>query len=123
MVASGVADIASDCCTPVGGASLSEPQATDLAALFKALADPVRVRLLSIIASAPAGEACACDLTAPSARSQATVSHHLTVLTTAGLIVRQQRGRWAWFRMAPGREAFVRFVLDEALPSTEPALP
>lgn len=82
-----------------------------MAALFKALADPVRLRLLSLIASAPAGEVCACELTDPAARSQATVSHHLAVLTAAGFIVRQQRGKWAWFRVAPQRQEYVRFVL------------
>lgn len=83
----------------------------ELADAFKVLADPVRLRLLSLIASVPEGEVCACDLTAPLARSQATVSHHLSRLVEAGLITREQRGRWAWFQIAPERAEFVRSVL------------
>ena len=85
------------CCTPLSGDFLDEAEATDLAALMKALADPVRLRLLSLVANSPAGEVCACDLATPLERSQPTVSHHLTVLTKAGLLHREQRGKWAWF--------------------------
>lgn len=99
------------CCEPVAEEALSEEQAIELAAAFKVVADPVRLRLLSLVATAPAGEACACDLAEPVGRSQPTVSHHLSVLTDAGLLEREQRGRWAWFRVVPERLA----VLSEAL--------
>jgi ArsR family transcriptional regulator len=87
------------CCTPLQTAPLAEADAEELATLLKALADPVRLRLLSLIAAADEGEACACDLTGPTGRSQATVSHHLSQLTKAGLLHREQRGKWAWFRL------------------------
>lgn len=99
------------CCTPVTETALSVDQSRELADDFKVLADPVRLRLLSLIASVPEGEVCACDLNAPLDRSQATVSHHLSVLTKAGLIAREQRGKWAWFTIAPERAEFVRSVL------------
>jgi len=67
--------------------------------MLKALADPVRLRLLSFIAATENGEACACDLTEPTGRSQATVSHHLSQLTQAGILEREQRGKWAWFTL------------------------
>lgn len=109
----------SGCCAPVTEESLSLTRAEEMAGEFKVLADPVRLRLLSIVASATNGEICACDLPAPLGRSQATVSHHLSVLTSAGLIVREQRGKWAWFRVAADRAEFVRAVLDRpALLST-----
>lgn len=99
------------CCGPVSDAPLSPELAERLAARHKALADPVRLRLLSLIASAATGEVCACDLNEPLARSQATVSHHLSVLQAAGLIHRTQRGKWAWFRIAPDQQAYVAEVL------------
>ena len=80
---------------------------------FKVLADPTRLRLLSLIASVAEGEVCACDLNEPLGRSQATVSHHLSVLAKAGLITREQRGKWAWFQVSPKRAEFVRSVLGE----------
>lgn len=100
-----------NCCDPVCDAPLSTGEAEDLAGVFKVLADPVRLRLLSMIALVPDGEVCACDLTEPLLRSQATVSHHLSVLVKSGLIEREQRGKWAWFRIAPVRSEFVRSVL------------
>jgi ArsR family transcriptional regulator, arsenate/arsenite/antimonite-responsive transcriptional repressor len=99
------------CCEPVLEQALSEDEATDLAAAFKVLSDPVRLRLLSLIATAPSGEACACDLVEPLGRSQPTVSHHLSVLTDAGLLTREKRGRWAWFRAEPERLAVLRDAL------------
>ena len=99
------------CCDPVLDAALSEDASNDLAAAFKVLADPVRLRLLSLVANAPTGELCACDLPALVDRSQPTVSHHLKVLTTAGLLVREQRGRWAWFRADPARLEVLRAAL------------
>jgi ArsR family transcriptional regulator len=99
------------CCTPLTEGVLSADDAEELAAMFKLLADPVRLRLLSIVATAPAGEACACDLTEPVDRSQPTVSHHLAALTDAGLLAREKRGKWAWYRVVPGRLAVLRAAL------------
>ena len=91
--------LSTPCCTPLQTAPLSESDAEELAGMLKALADPVRLRLLSFIAATENGEACACDLTEPSGRSQATVSHHLSQLTQAGILEREQRGKWAWFTL------------------------
>jgi len=91
------------CCAPLFAAPLSEPEADELAGVLKALADPVRLRLVSMIATAPAGEVCACDLAGPLGRSQPTISHHLSQLVAAGVLERDQRGRWAWFRVRPAR--------------------
>ena len=99
------------CCEPLTAAVLAEAQAVELAAAFKALADPARLRLFSMVASVPAGEACACDLVEPIGRSQPTVSHHLSVLVEAGLLTREQRGKWAYFRVVPNRLAVLRDVL------------
>ena len=89
------------CCPPLLAAPLDEHDAVELAGVLKALADPVRLRLVSMIAAAPAGEVCACDLATPLGRSQPTVSHHLSQLVAAGILDREQRGRWAWFRVRP----------------------
>lgn len=83
-------------------AALGAQEAQELAGIFKALADPARLRLLSLIAAAPDGEACICDLTEPVGLSQPTVSHHMKRLTDAGLVEREQRGRWAYYRVLPG---------------------
>jgi ArsR family transcriptional regulator, arsenate/arsenite/antimonite-responsive transcriptional repressor len=91
------------CCAPVTAGVLDESDADDLAAAFKVLADPARLRLLSMVAAAEAGEACACDLVEPVGRSQPTVSHHLSMLVDAGLLVREKRGKWAWYRVVPER--------------------
>lgn len=90
-------------CTPGLNTPLDRAEADQLARILKAAADPARLQLLSIIKSN--GEACACDLTEPLGLSQPTVSHHLKVLTQAGLISREQRGTWAWFRINPERLA------------------
>lgn len=84
------------CCPPVSEA-LERGAAEQLAALLKALADPTRLQLLSIIATAPSGEICSCDLPELVDRSQSTVSHHLSILVEEGLLHREQRGKWAWF--------------------------
>jgi ArsR family transcriptional regulator, arsenate/arsenite/antimonite-responsive transcriptional repressor len=104
------------CCVPLTQGVLSEDEAEELAAMFKLLADPVRLRLLSIVATAPAGEVCACDLTEPLDRSQPTVSHHLAALTDAGLLERDKRGKWAWYRVAPERLAVLRDALGAPNP-------
>lgn len=100
------------CCAPVLEEALTPDAAEELAGAFKVLADPIRLRLLSLIASAPEGEMCACDLTEPVGRSQPTVSHHLSLLTAAGLLERNQRGKWAWYRVVPERVAVLRDALD-----------
>lgn len=99
------------CCAPVLQEALSAEEAEQLAAGFKLLADPIRLRLLSLIANAPGGEACVCDLTGPLERSQPTISHHLSALTAAGLLEREQRGRWAHFRVAAERVNVLREAL------------
>jgi len=102
------------CCSPVTDGVLIEDEASELAGMLKALADPVRLRLMSVIAAAPTGGICACDLPALVDRSQPTVSHHLTQLVRAGLVHREQRGKWAWFRSA--RKASPRSALHSAKP-------
>jgi ArsR family transcriptional regulator, arsenate/arsenite/antimonite-responsive transcriptional repressor len=102
------------CCEPVLTSALSTDDAEQLAAAFKLLADPVRLRLLSLVATAPDGEACVCDLTGPLGRSQPTISHHLSALTAAGLLEREQRGRWAYFRVATDRVEILRDALSLA---------
>ena len=97
------------CCTSVLEAPLQEAEADELALAFAALADPVRLRLLSFIAAA--GEVCSCDLLVPLDRSQPTVSHHTKVLADAGLITGEKRGRWVWWTIVPGRVADVRRAL------------
>jgi len=89
----------SACCDPSTGSPLSRADADALAHLLKAVSDPTRLQLLSIIRSSPDGEACVCDLTEPVGLSQPTISHHLKVLTDAGILDREQRGTWAWFRI------------------------
>jgi ArsR family transcriptional regulator len=90
-----------DCCAPLSVDPLDESRATAVAAVFKALADPTRLRLVSIVAASSSGEVCACDFPELVDRSQPTVSHHLTQLTEAGILQREQRGKWAWFRLNP----------------------
>jgi ArsR family transcriptional regulator len=110
------------CCPPVTAGRLDEKAASDLATVLKALADPVRLRLVSIIAAAPTGEVCACDLPGLLGRSQPTVSHHLSQLVHAGLIDREQRGKWAWFRLRPDSLAAVRAALGEGAGASAPAV-
>src|SRR5690348_16879142 len=83
------------CCATLRTSRLSEESAEELAAVLKALADPVRLRIVSLVASATAGELCACDLPTLLDRSQPTVSHHLSLLVSAGVLEREQRGKWA----------------------------
>ncbi|HWC21191.1 MAG TPA: metalloregulator ArsR/SmtB family transcription factor [Flexivirga sp.] len=87
------------CCSPLTGGVLDEDSAQHLARVFKALGDPTRVRLISLIAAADGAEACICDLTEPVGLSQPTVSHHMRLLAEAGLVTREQRGKWAYFRL------------------------
>jgi ArsR family transcriptional regulator len=100
-----------DCCPAVLSTPLNEQRAERLAGAFAVLADPIRLRLLSLLASAPDGEVCVCELVEPVGRSQPTVSHHLKVLGDAGLVVGEKRGRWVWYRVVPERLAELRSVL------------
>jgi ArsR family transcriptional regulator, arsenate/arsenite/antimonite-responsive transcriptional repressor len=88
---------------------MSESDAVELAQVFAALADPVRLRLLSLVAEA--GEVCSCDLERPLGKSQPTISHHTKALAEAGLIVGEKRGRWMWWRIAPEQIASLRAAL------------
>ena len=94
------ADLAA-CCSPLTGGALDEEAAERIARVFRALGDRHRVRLLSLIAAADGGEACICDLTAPVGLSQPTVSHHMKQLVEAGLVTREQRGKWNYYRVVP----------------------
>lgn len=89
----------SACCSPLTGGVLDEDAAQQLARVFKALGDPTRVRLISLIAAGEGAEACICDLTEPVSLSQPTVSHHMKLLVEAGLVTREQRGKWAYYRL------------------------
>jgi ArsR family transcriptional regulator len=97
------------CCTPMSQESLSAPHAENLAEVFAALGDPVRLRLFSIISAT--GEVCSCNLEGPLERSQPTISHHTKILAEAGLILGEKRGRWVWWRVVPDRLEAVRKVL------------
>ena len=90
---------------------LPEHEAEQLAAAFAALADPVRLRLLSFIAASGADEVSACELTGPAGRSQPTVSHHMKILVEAGLVERDKRGQWVWYRVVPDRLDALRGAL------------
>lgn len=98
------------CCPSLLAAPLSVEAADQLAAAFSALADPVRLRLLSLVAAA--GEICSCDLQEPLGKSQPTVSHHTKILVDAGLITGEKRGRWVWWSIVPERLDQLRGVLD-----------
>lgn len=99
------------CGSPVTGGVLDVESAERLAHVFKALSDPTRVRLVSLIAATDGGEACVCDLTDLVDLSQPTVSHHLKQLVDAGLITREQRGKWAYYRVIDGALASVSQAL------------
>ncbi len=99
------------CCPPVRSEILDAGEAEQLATAFAALADPIRLRLLSCIASAQGDEVCACDLVEPSGRSQPTVSHHMKILVDAGLVDREKRGLWVWYRVVPSRLDALRAAL------------
>jgi ArsR family transcriptional regulator, arsenate/arsenite/antimonite-responsive transcriptional repressor len=94
--------LADECCTPLLREPLTASQAADLSHILKALADPTRLRLVSMVAAHEGGEACVCDLTDPLGLTQPTISHHLKVLVDAGIFSRDQRGRWAYYALVPG---------------------
>ena len=93
---------ATACCAPLTRDALTQAQAEDLSRSLKAIADPARLRLISIIAASEGQEACVCDLTDALDVGQPTVSHHLKVLTDAGFLTRSKRGTWAYYALVPG---------------------
>lgn len=97
------------CCSPLSEAAIGDDDAAELAVVLKALADPVRLKLVSVIAAA--GEGCACDFPAAVGKSQPTISHHLGQLVKAGILEREKRGKWAWFRVNDDRLATLRSIL------------
>lgn len=99
VTAPAIAGDVAACCSPLTGGALDTAAAERLAAVFKALADPARVKLVSLIAATETGEACICDLTTPLGLSQPTVSHHMKLLVDSGLVSREQRGKWAYYRV------------------------
>lgn len=105
-------DVVGGCCAPVTAGLMDVEDAERLARVFKALGDPTRVRLLSMIAVHPGAEACVCDLTEPVGLSQPTVSYHMKQLVDAGLVTRDQRGKWAYYALAPHTLAMLSSVLD-----------
>ena len=109
MAKSQLAVDAAVCCPPLRDSPLSEDDAEDLARQFAALADPVRLRLLSLIAAS--GEACSCNLLEPLGKAQPTISHHTKTLAEAGLITGEKRGRWMWWRVVPERLDALRAAL------------
>lgn len=95
------ATVLDGCCSRLTDGVLEVDVAEQLARGFKALGDATRVRLLSLIAATDDGEACICNLTEPVNLSQPTVSHHMKLLADAGLVIREQRGKWAYYRLVP----------------------
>lgn len=103
------------CCAPLAAEPLTQAQAEQVTPLLKALADPVRLRLMSLAASRPGGEACVCDLTAAFDLSQPTISHHLKVLHDAGLLDRTKRGAWVWYRARTSALASLGTLIGSAV--------
>jgi ArsR family transcriptional regulator, arsenate/arsenite/antimonite-responsive transcriptional repressor len=96
-----VLPLADECCTPLLRQPITASQAADLARTLKALADPTRLRLVSIVAAHEGGEACVCELTGPLGLTQPTISHHLKILVQAGIFTRDKRGVWAYYALVP----------------------
>ncbi|MFD5139519.1 ArsR/SmtB family transcription factor [Streptomyces sp. NPDC058378] len=99
------------CCPPITAGELSQGDAERMAVMFKALSDPVRLRLFSRVASHPGGEACVCDIQDVGV-SQPTVSHHLKKLREAGLLTSERRGTWVYYQVAPSVVAAMSSMLD-----------
>jgi len=107
--------LAEACCTPLLRQPITARQAADLARLLKALADPTRLRLVSMVAAHEGGEACVCDLTEPLGLTQPTISHHLKILVDAGIFTRDKRGVWAYYALVPSALDALAAVLSTAL--------
>ncbi|HUK69316.1 MAG TPA: metalloregulator ArsR/SmtB family transcription factor [Streptosporangiaceae bacterium] len=103
-----------DCCAPLLREPISAQQAADLAHLLKALADPTRLRLVSMVAAHEGSEACVCDLTEPLGLTQPTVSHHLKILVDAGILTRDKRGVWAYYALVPSALDVLSAVLSSS---------
>jgi ArsR family transcriptional regulator, arsenate/arsenite/antimonite-responsive transcriptional repressor len=101
-----------DCCAPLLREPLTADQAADLARTLKALADPTRLRLVSMVAAHDGGEACVCELTEPLGLTQPTISHHLKILVDAGIFSRDKRGVWAYYALRPQALAALAAILD-----------
>jgi ArsR family transcriptional regulator len=97
------------CCSPLVGGAMSEVEAADVAQIFGALSDPIRLRMLSLVAAQD--EVCSCALEEPLGKSQPTISHHTRILAEAGLIAGEKRGRWMWWRVVPERLEDVARIL------------
>ena len=100
------------CCPSILAAPLGSDEATELGAGFSAVGDPVRLRLLSMLAAAPEGEICVCEFIEPIGKSQGTISHHLKILGDAGLVHGDRRGKWVWYSLDRGRLSELRSALD-----------
>ena len=116
-----IAEIDQSCCGPLLGAPLSLQDADQVAAAFRILGDPARLRLLSLIASVPGREACVCELVDPVGLSQPTVSHHLKVLHDAGLLEREKKQSWVYYKLAPAPLEWLREVIAPLPAATTPA--
>jgi ArsR family transcriptional regulator, arsenate/arsenite/antimonite-responsive transcriptional repressor len=101
------------CCPSVLSAPLNVDDATEMSRGFSALADPVRLRVLSMLAASPDGEVCVCEFVAPLGKSQPTISHHLKILTDAGLVQGDRRGKWVWYSLNRDRLAELRATIDK----------
>jgi ArsR family transcriptional regulator len=101
-----------ECCPSVLAAPLDADEAGELAHGFNALGDPVRLRVLSMLAAAPSGEICVCDFIGPLGKSQGTISHHLKILAEAGLVHGDRRGKWVWYSLDRDRLASLRAAID-----------
>jgi ArsR family transcriptional regulator, arsenate/arsenite/antimonite-responsive transcriptional repressor len=111
--------LAGECCAPLLRQPITAGQAADLARMLKALADPVRLRLVSMVAAHEGGEACVCDLTGPLGLTQPTISHHLKILVDAGIFTRDKRGVWAYYALVPASLNALAAVLTPPAPITE----
>jgi ArsR family transcriptional regulator, arsenate/arsenite/antimonite-responsive transcriptional repressor len=104
--------LAEECCTPLLREPITASRAAGLARLLKALADPTRLRLVSMVAAHEGGEACVCELTGPLGLTQPTISHHLKVLLDAGIFTRDKRGVWAYYALVPSAMDALAAVLS-----------
>lgn len=107
-------------CCPLLREPLSVSQAADLARILKALADPTRLRLVSMVAAHDGGEACVCDLTDPLGLTQPTISHHVKVLVDAGILTREKRGKWAYYALVPAALDALSAVLSTGSTARDP---
>lgn len=109
--------LADECCAPLLREPVTASQAADLAHVLKALADPTRLRLVSMVAAHEGGEACVCDLTEPLGLTQPTISHHLKILVDAGILTRDKRGVWAYYALVPSAMDALATALHAAVTS------